>query len=135
MAEKRPETPETAEKRPPQDQEPNRPPGPDPDPVRDPVTGQFRPGHTGNPAGRPKGRYSITRRLRDMLEEAVKGSDEKIGDRLTRTILVEALKGNWPFVQEVINRNDGKVPDIVISSEIPGWDVLPDDEAGEEATS
>jgi hypothetical protein len=60
-----------------------------------------------NPNGRPKGR-SIQDHLRKMLEDDVTG--EQLCDALVKSAIDRALKGDFRFWQEIIQRVDGKVP-------------------------
>lgn len=78
------------------------------------VTGKgFLPGQSGNPNGRPKGQ-SITARLRALLEKGeINGQPIKDGkqvaDVLAETILKGALKGDFRFAREILERTEGKV--------------------------
>jgi hypothetical protein len=68
--------------------------------------GRFLPGNSGNtPGGRPKGSVSITRLMREALEE----SGEKEAKRLAKAILRNAAKGNSTAIKEVLDRIDGPV--------------------------
>lgn len=75
-------------------------------PFPNPAT-QFKPG---NP-GRPKGR-SITDRLRALLEKGeidgkpIEGG-KQIADLITETILSQALKGDYRFVDMILQRLEG----------------------------
>jgi hypothetical protein len=70
---------------------------------------KFPPETSGNPAGRPKGR-SITARLRDILAAGELGGKslggKQVADLLTDTILKGALKGDFRFVQFLIERTE-----------------------------
>jgi Family of unknown function (DUF5681) len=77
---------------------------------------KWQPGQSGNPGGRPKGRIS----LRDMIAEALKDhtccDQLNPGGRTTAQCLVEAMmihaiKGNSAYMKEIIDSNDGKLPD------------------------
>jgi hypothetical protein len=68
--------------------------------------GRFLPGNPGNTTGgRPKGSVSITRLMREALEE----SGEKEAKRLAKAILRNAAKGNSTAIKEVLDRIDGPV--------------------------
>ena len=60
-----------------------------------------------NRNGRPKGR-SLQDHLRKLIEDDVTG--EKLCDALVKSAVERALKGDFRFWQEIINRVDGKVP-------------------------
>ncbi len=64
--------------------------------------------------GRPKGR-SMQDALRKLLEDEVTG--EKLCDALVKTAIDRALKGDFRFWQELINRIDGKVPNRIADAE------------------
>lgn len=72
--------------------------------------GQF----AGQPGpGRPKGAFSLSRLMREVLmEEGEEAARERI-----RKWLAHADEGRAPYMQEVLNRIDGKVPDRVHVSE------------------
>ena len=78
------------------------------------VTGKgFRPGVSGNPGGRPKGR-SITARLREALESNRLGSKavpdgKTVLDLVVEAILAEAAAGNSRIIKELLDRIEGKV--------------------------
>ena len=59
-----------------------------------------------NTKGRPKGR-SLQDELRRMVDDEVTGED--LCNALVRAALDRALKGDFRFWQEIINRVDGKV--------------------------
>ena len=72
-----------------------------------------------NRKGRPKGR-SLQDNLRAMLDD--KETGEGLADALVRAAVDRALKGDFRFWQEIINRIDGKVPqqiDGVEGSSLP----------------
>jgi len=66
----------------------------------------FKPGQSGNPKGRPKG-SGITDRLKKLLEK----EDGKIADALAQSIISAALRGDYRFVKEILDRVEGKVTD------------------------
>jgi len=71
------------------------------------VTGKgFRPGRSGNPAGRPKGQ-SLTALLRAQLD---KGNNAQA---LAKMIVDKALSGDYQFCKLILERMEGKVPDRV----------------------
>ena len=69
---------------------------------------RFKPGQSGNPKGRAKGR-SVTTELRRLMDEGFEGKD--LAESLAKIACNEAIKGNHKFWKEIIDRLDGKVPD------------------------
>jgi hypothetical protein len=71
----------------------------------------FKPGQSGNPGGRPKGR-SVTSRLRRLLRKAelpAEGDGKLLLDRIAETIIKKSLEGNHKFVTTLLERTEGKV--------------------------
>jgi hypothetical protein len=72
-----------------------------------PVEHQFKPGQSGNPAGRPKSR-TMTERLRAALEEEGRcGGD--MGDTVIQIWLSMILDGHLGALTELMARVDGPV--------------------------
>ena len=86
-----------------------------------PLETRFRPGQSGNPAGRPK-RKTLGERIADLLDETdlygkpIPGG-RSVADLLAEAIVREALKGKFAFAKEVLDRTEGKVPDRVAGPE------------------
>lgn len=70
----------------------------------------FKKGQSGNPKGRPKG-TSITSRLKKLCEQAEGQGYEAIAQAMFKA----AMKGDFRFCKEIIDRIDGKIPDKVES--------------------
>lgn len=75
---------------------------------------RFRPGQSGNPGGRPKGR-SLTAILRAKLDDdTLMGrplpEGMTVGDFLIEAMLMHAVKGDASLIKETLARVDGKVP-------------------------
>jgi hypothetical protein len=68
----------------------------------------WQPGESGNPAGKPPG-TTLTKRLRDIVEK----NEGEVADALVKAAVKAALKGDFRFWQEIINRVDGKLPDAI----------------------
>ncbi|HPP29052.1 MAG TPA: DUF5681 domain-containing protein [Phycisphaerae bacterium] len=75
----------------------------------------FKPGQSGNPGGRPKGRKSITAALRRLLDSGIDGKD--LYEALAKAGLSKALKGDHKFWSEILERIDGKVPDRIADAD------------------
>ncbi len=71
--------------------------------------GTYRPGHSGNPGGRPKGRKSLYTRVRARLDRSLPDG-RTIADLVAEVIVREALKGNWRALKEIFDREDGAIP-------------------------
>lgn len=69
---------------------------------------KFRPGQSGNPNGRPKGRVSLAEKLRQQLNEVVTTDGMTAADALVRSTLSAALKGDKSARELVWNYVDGK---------------------------
>ena len=74
---------------------------------------QWKPGQSGNPAGRPKV-DSITKAIRKLLDEGING--KALYDAVARVAVQRALQGDHRFWQYVVERSDGKVADNVNQS-------------------
>ena len=72
----------------------------------------FMPGQSGNPKGRPKGSGSVTTCIRRLLNEGFGNKD--IADELAKAAVKHAMKGNFQYFKEIVDRTDGKMPDTVI---------------------
>jgi len=72
----------------------------------------FEPGQSGNPNGRPKGTG-----LSDRLREIIDKNDGEIADALVKAAVKAALKGDFRFWQEIINRVEGKVADQITGAD------------------
>ena len=75
-------------------------------PFPNPAT-QFRPGVSGNPAGRP--RDTLTPLLRQELCRV--GDDGRtIAERLAQVLIREALGGNFKAMKTILDRTEGRPP-------------------------
>jgi len=66
----------------------------------------FVKGQSGNPLGRPKDSFSITRLIREALE----AQDEKQAKQLAQALILNAAKGNGTAIKEIMSRIDGVIP-------------------------
>jgi len=67
----------------------------------------FKPGQSGNPAGRP--RDTITPHLRELVRMQHPGKDEvTYGELVARALLVRAVSGDVQAIREVFDRLEGK---------------------------
>ncbi|KKK64193.1 hypothetical protein LCGC14_2986710 [marine sediment metagenome] len=74
---------------------------------------QYKPGQSGNPAGRPPGIRYLSELARDILKQSRRGdTDGKTTDELVVLALVkEALKGNTKAIEMLHDWTEGKVLD------------------------
>src|SRR5262245_23805364 len=67
----------------------------------------FRPGQSGNPAGRP--RDTNAAHFRDLVRMQYPGKDEvTYGELIARALLVRAISGDVQAIREVFDRLEGK---------------------------
>lgn len=83
---------------------------------RPPADTRFKPGQSGNPGGRPKGR-SLTSILRELLDRnEIRGFQLKEGqtvaDALVEAMVAEAIKGNAAVIKLLYDRIDGKAGEV-----------------------
>jgi hypothetical protein len=71
---------------------------------------QFKPGQSGNPAGRPKGR-SLMDVIRERLEREMPDG-ELVIDKLADAIIARA-SCEWQFAKELLDRSDGPIPQTI----------------------
>lgn len=84
-----------------------------------PVEHRFRPGQSGNPSGRPKGR-SLAARLRTIIDRETKDGKD-YGDLIMEVLVKAALKGDMKAMGYILDRVDGKLAQP-IKQEISGPD-------------
>ncbi len=66
---------------------------------------RFQPNVSGNPAGRPPNKDSITYQIKQALAKS-EGIEAKA---LAEMAIKEAKKGSYPHFKEILDRTDGKV--------------------------
>lgn len=75
------------------------------------ITGKgFMPGKSGNPGGRPKGR-TILSEIHRILD------DEKELESVAKAYVDGMKSGSFQHLKEIIDREDGKVPDRIANSD------------------
>ena len=72
--------------------------------------GQFKPGVSGNPGGRPAGRVSIVEAMRRIAAQPwPKGKGgETMADRIAELVVVGAAQGDARMIALCLDRLDGK---------------------------
>jgi uncharacterized protein DUF5681 len=92
----------------------------------------YKPGQSGNPSGRPKGK-TVTGRLRELLQ----ASDDEPKkartnlDKLAETIMQKAIEGHPRFVEIALGYLEGKPPVSPARAAGELGDTVPYDENGE----
>ena len=86
-------------------------------PGHPPIDGRFKKGNPGGP-GRPK--KTITEFIEKNLEDEIEvhGPDGnlvrvKVKEALAKAFLKHAMKGKYLYAKEVMDRIEGKVPDLI----------------------
>lgn len=81
---------------------------------------EFKPGQSGNPAGRPPGSRSLATVLREMLEEEITVRIEGQPDQkrpfkevIIRRLLKAANDGDVRAIQAIFDRVDGKAKEFI----------------------
>lgn len=99
----------------------------------------FKPGESGNPAGRPKGTKNMSTILREMLELDIEVDGVKITqkDAIIKKLIQKSTAGELGAIQEIFDRTEGK-PKQDIKHEIQrgvlNIDPISDDTTNEGAT-
>lgn len=80
-----------------------------PNPPPPPKEYQFKPGQSGNPAGRPPGSLSLVSMLKEKLAECPEGTDKKTYAQLLiqRSMNIALLGGDVSMIRDIFNRIDG----------------------------
>jgi len=80
----------------------------------------WKPGQSGNPKGVPRARVNLYRYICEYMEMTPKQLKKLKHDELTmsqraalKTALIMADEGEWQRIKEMIDRNEGKVPDVI----------------------
>jgi hypothetical protein len=84
-----------------------------------PVEHQFKNGNPGGP-GRPQGSIDIWARIRRelmALETEGEGKGKERADLIALQFVKDAMNGRWQQVQELINREEGKIPDRLANAD------------------
>jgi hypothetical protein len=96
--------------------------------AKPPRAKQWKPGQSGNPAGRPKGSKNESTLLREILDRKI---DSRVGDRVRKITILEgillkvtedSLRGNTKSATFLLNRYAA-----MVSGELPPQDLSEDD--------
>lgn len=69
----------------------------------------FKKGVSGNPAGRPKGSFSLVGLLKKKLQEHPKGKDRTYAEYFVDKVMnATIVKGDVAMMRDIIDRVDGK---------------------------
>ena len=73
------------------------------------ITGKgFVPGRSGNPAGRPKGSFSLVEMIKKKLQEIPEGKDKTYAEFFVEQIMKKSvIEGDTSMMKDMINRVDG----------------------------
>ena len=76
--------------------------------------GQFKPGISGNPAGRPKGAKNFSAILRRFLDVEIEFEDETvtIQEKIVMVWIKKAMEGDLKAIEMIMDRTDGKVANV-----------------------
>lgn len=77
----------------------------------------WKPGISGNPKGRPKRDKFLTQHLVAELNELQPGTKVAKARGLVRALIDRALGGDVPAIREVIDRVEGKAPQVISGDE------------------
>jgi len=76
-------------------------------PERD-ASGRLLPGNTANPAGRPKGSFSLVEMIKHKLQEIPEGKDRTYAEYFVEQIMKKSvIEGDTSMMKDMINRVDG----------------------------
>lgn len=68
----------------------------------------FPPGVSGNPAGRPKGSFSLVEMIKNKLQEQAKDKDKTYAEYfIDQLIKKTVVDGDVPMMRDILNRVDG----------------------------
>lgn len=94
----------------------------------------WKPGQSGNPSGRPKNQFSFAKQFRNsftMQADTLKTTNERaielgvdpasitVGELFALSILSDSMTGRDSIAKEILQRIDGKIPDVVIAEIVP----------------
>lgn len=84
-----------------------------------PASGRWKPGQSGNPAGRPK-----IRPYKEALDRVLKAIGESAGrdaahamDQIAAAHVTKCMSGDMAAIKELAERHDGKVPQAVVGGD------------------
>jgi len=83
---------------------------------------RFKPGESGNPAGRPRATL-LSEALREQLAEVLPDMDERtVAESIARSMIQVALKGNVMAAKEIADRTEGKPKQAIdVDMSIRDW--------------
>ena len=70
---------------------------------------QFKPGQSGNPAGKKPGTYGITTLLKMLLKEIPENGDKSYAELVAKRLILNAMSGKEKSIGMLLDRSDGKV--------------------------
>ncbi len=75
--------------------------------------GKFLPGVSGNPSGRPSESFSITKIIKEKLQEIPKGEKITYAELIIEQILIRASAGDPRMIKQIWEYIDGKPREIL----------------------
>lgn len=79
------------------------------------IAARFKPGQSGNPTGRPKGVISLTKILRDKMNEMAPGQQRTYAEAFITGLLDDAINKRKGLAQAIVyDRYEGKAPQTVV---------------------
>ena len=101
----------------------------------------FKPGQSGNPAGRPKGipnaatRYKRFLELTEKVKNPVTGIEEKmtVAEVMDLMVIAKARKGDLAAYKEILDRLEGKATETVKMNTQTNMQVIMHDQARDES--
>jgi hypothetical protein len=70
---------------------------------------QWKPGQSGNPNGRPRGR-TLVERLRAAIQEPTTDGQREVADLIVEAWIAHTIRGSTGHLVEMLERLEGKVP-------------------------
>jgi hypothetical protein len=77
-----------------------------------PVAVRWRPGQSGNPKGRPPKGVALTDLLRAKLDDIDPVTGRNLRELMVEKLSILALAGDLDAMKVILDRTDGKVPDL-----------------------
>lgn len=90
--------------------------------------GQWEPGTSGNPKGRPPKGQSLTELMREFLEDVPEGREITYKELFIKNVITMALQGDFYAIKLIWNYIDGMPTQRVFTGELDDLKDIPKDE-------